>query len=57
MRKKVSKMKKYMSILLKLSGCITTLSLCVVALAQNSTCWGMYHQPKVPASLLEKDED
>lgn len=48
--------KKYMPIIVKLSGCMMAFAVVVTNFTQNSTCFAIFHQPKVPNSLLESDE-
>ena len=51
------KFKKYLPIIMKFGGCVMTLALVVANFSQSSTCFAMYHQPKVPKSLLETNEE
>lgn len=50
-------LKKYMPAIMKISGSIMTLAVVVANFTQNSTCLALYNQPKVPASLLDKDAE
>lgn len=50
-------MKKYklFNLLVKASGTLMALALVVANFSKISTCPCLFHQPKVPASLLEQD--
>jgi len=47
---------KIWSILLKASGSIMAFAFCIATLSQNTTCASLFHQPKMPESLIETDE-
>lgn len=49
--------KKYLPLMIKISGYMMSFAFVVVTVAQQSTCFAFYHQPKCPESLLETDED
>ncbi len=51
------KYKKYLSLIIKVSGYITSFALTIAFLAQNSTCFAIYYQPKMPKSLIESDAE
>lgn len=46
---------KFFNMLVKASGTLMALALIVADLSTSSTCLAIFHQPKVPASLLEQD--
>lgn len=52
--KKPNKCQWY-SYAIKASSYIIALVAVIAKLTENSTCLFMYHQPKVPKALLEKD--
>ena len=49
--------KKYMPTIMKISGTMMALAVVIANFSQNSTCLALYNQPKVPASLLDKDAE
>lgn len=50
-------LKKFMPIIMKISGSMMALALVIANFSQHSTCLALYNQPKVPESLLEKDDE
>lgn len=46
---------KFFNMLVKASGTLMALALVVANFSKMSTCPCLFHQPKVPASLLEQD--
>lgn len=50
-----SKKGKLMATLLKLSGYVTAFAFIASNLSQNTTCLYLYHQPKVPKCMIDKE--
>ena len=48
---------KIISMLISMSGCLMACAVVVANFSQTSTCWCVFHQPKVPEALLERDAE
>lgn len=48
---------KLMATLVSASSCLMACAMFVANFSQSSTCWCVFHQPKVPKALLKSDAE